>query len=82
MVKVDLSKKNWQIVTLIGLAFIWGSSFILMKKGLASFSNIQVAAIRIFVSFLVLLPVIKKNYHRLTLKNIRALYENGRGPKI
>lgn len=41
---------------LITLSFIWGSSFILMKKGLHSFSYQQVAALRIFIAFIVLLP--------------------------
>lgn len=38
------------------LMLIWGSSFILMKKGLVSFSNFQVGALRISISYLVLLP--------------------------
>jgi drug/metabolite transporter (DMT)-like permease len=35
-------------VILIFLAIIWGSSFILMKKGLVTFTSYQVAAMRIF----------------------------------
>ncbi len=40
----------------IVLVLIWGSSFILMKKGLLAFSSAQVAAIRISTACLVLLP--------------------------
>lgn len=67
---VDLSKKSWQWITLLTLALIWGSSFILMKKGLRSFDYMQVAAFRIFISFLVLIPSYFKNIKKLNLKNI------------
>ncbi len=40
------------------LAFIWGSSFILMKRGLDVYTPSQVAAIRMVVSFLFLLPFV------------------------
>ncbi len=40
----------------IVLVLIWGSSFILMKKGLIVFSSAQVAAIRLTTACLVLLP--------------------------
>ncbi len=42
--------------TLIFLSIIWGSSFILMKKGLVSFSPNQVAGLRIGIAFLFFLP--------------------------
>lgn len=42
---------------LIGLALIWGSSFILIKKGLMFFSSTEVGALRISITFLVLLPL-------------------------
>ena len=42
------------------LAFIWGSSFILMKKGLVAFTDQQVAALRLFIAFLTLLPFLFK----------------------
>ena len=51
-------KKN--LLILIFLALIWGSSYILMKKGLVAFSPIQVAALRIIISALVLLPFLRK----------------------
>jgi drug/metabolite transporter (DMT)-like permease len=66
----DLSKKSWQWITLLSLAFIWGSSFILMKKGLRSFDFGQVAAFRIFFSFLILLPTYYKNIRKVNRKNV------------
>jgi drug/metabolite transporter (DMT)-like permease len=47
---------NWLLLITLGL--IWGSSFILMKRGLVDFSADQVAAIRMFASFLFLLPFV------------------------
>ena len=43
-------------IILISLSLIWGSSFILMKRGLDAFSFQQVAALRIFIAFLVIAP--------------------------
>lgn len=48
--------QNWFFLGLLSL--IWGSSFILMKKGLVVFSANQVAAMRIFFAFSSLLPFI------------------------
>lgn len=47
------------------LSITWGSSFILMKLGLRSFSDLQVASIRLFLTFLVLSPVIVKNFKKI-----------------
>jgi drug/metabolite transporter (DMT)-like permease len=44
----------WILLTL--LALIWGSSFILMKRGLDVYTPSQVAAIRMVISFLCLFP--------------------------
>lgn len=46
---------------LLLLAIIWGSSFILMKKGLQVFSPLEVAALRMFLAGLVLFPIVAKN---------------------
>ena len=43
---------------LIVLSLIWGSSFILMKKGLEVFSYEQVAALRLFITSIVLIPFV------------------------
>lgn len=42
---------------LLLLSLIWGTSFILIKKGLVAFSPVEVAAIRISVAALALLPI-------------------------
>ena len=56
MALFDLNKKSIQWLTLFLLAFIWGSSFILMKKGLVAYSHTQVAALRIGIASICLLP--------------------------
>lgn len=62
---LNLNKPLIQWLLLLFLAFIWGSSFILMKKGLLSFSWDQVASLRIVISFIVLSPIIVKNFSKI-----------------
>ena len=67
-------EKRWfQFAILMVLAFIWGSSFILMKIGLKSFSSEQAAAIRIFLASLVLLPISLKQVRKLQRKDVKSL---------
>ena len=47
---------NWTIM--ISLAFVWGSSFILMKRGLVVFSYTQVADLRMGLAWLSLIPFV------------------------
>ena len=73
MYKINLNNKAWQWITLVFLSLIWGSSFILMKKGLRSYSHDQVAALRIFISFLAFLPFGIKNLKKVSKENIYSL---------
>ncbi len=66
---INLDKSLWQWLLLLFLALVWGSSFILMKRGLESYSNTQVAALRILIAYLALLPITIKG-----LKNIKGKY--------
>jgi len=61
---------NW--VIFIALALTWGSSFILMKRGLDAFSSSQVAALRISMAFLFLLPLGIKHYSKELWSNWKA----------
>lgn len=45
---------NWLLLILLTL--IWGSSYILIKTGLTTFSAVELACLRISISFLVSLP--------------------------
>ena len=55
---MDKLLKNY--LALSSLALIWGSSFILMKKGLEVFSFVEVATLRIVVAFLPLIPFLPR----------------------
>jgi drug/metabolite transporter (DMT)-like permease len=57
-VKKDTFPVN--ILLLIVLTIIWGSSYILMKKGLVAFSALQVSMLRIMFASLALLPFLPK----------------------
>ncbi|MCE3228209.1 MAG: EamA family transporter [Bacteroidetes bacterium] len=57
--------KAWFL--LIILSIIWGSSFILMKRGLEAYSSNEVAALRIGIAFLFLSPLLIKHY-KINLK--------------
>ncbi len=77
---MDKSVKNY--LTLLFLATIWGSSFILMKRGLEVFDFMQVAALRIFIAFLSLIPFLPKAFKNVKRKHylpiiIMALLGNG-----
>lgn len=66
-------KKWFQISVLLLLAFVWGSSFILIKIGLKSFSADQAAAIRMLLASLFLLPVSLRNLKHLKKKDLNIL---------
>ena len=65
---INLNKPLWQWAVILLLAFIWGSSFILMKRGLEVFSPVQVASLRMIIAGIILMP--------FALKNIRYLKNN------
>jgi drug/metabolite transporter (DMT)-like permease len=47
------------------LSLIWGSSFILMKKGMLSYSPSQVASMRVFFAGLVFVPILIKQFRNI-----------------
>ncbi|MBZ0179039.1 MAG: DMT family transporter [Melioribacteraceae bacterium] len=49
--------KALPFILLFLLGIIWGSSFILIKKGLEVFPPLQVGTIRIFFAYIVILPI-------------------------
>lgn len=77
---MEKSFKNYAVLVL--LAIIWGSSFILMKRGLEVYSYTQVAALRLFIAFLSLTPFLFKALKAVQKKHIlpiaiMALFGNG-----
>jgi drug/metabolite transporter (DMT)-like permease len=63
-------RKLWHWLVLALLSLIWGTSYILMKKGLESFSAIQVGSLRILITFFCLLPIALRNLPKLNRGNI------------
>ena len=65
----DPQKKLWVSWSmLIFLSLIWGSSFILMKRGLVAFSPFQVGTFRILIASVALLPFLA--LRKISLKQI------------
>ena len=74
---------DWGILLVISL--IWGSSFILMKKGLVAFDSTQVASMRIFFTMLAMSPFIGMAFKHIQRKDLLpvvvvALLGNGIPP--
>lgn len=72
-----MSPKLLHWLLFAALAFIWGSSFILMKAGMESLSAYQVAAIRMLSAGLILLPLAWKSYARLPADKIGIVLISG-----
>ena len=53
---------------LVVLSFIWGSSFILIKKGLVGLTAIELGSIRIIISALVLIPFTLNRLKKISFK--------------
>ena len=68
---MEKSFKNY--IILILLAVVWGSSFILMKRGLVAYDYIQVAALRLFIAFLSLTPFMLKAIKVVQRKHLLAI---------
>ena len=58
---------------LIILSLVWGSSFILMKQGLRSFTSDEVAGLRITIASAFMLPFLAKHYQIDLKKNLKGL---------
>jgi drug/metabolite transporter (DMT)-like permease len=69
--KMKENTKVLKWVILIVLVLIWGSSYILMKRGLESYPAKQVAALRIGISFLFLSPIIITRFRKVKKENIK-----------
>ena len=57
------------MLILVILAIIWGSSFILMKKGLRSFTAFEITLYRILVVFVVFIPFCLKKFISFSKKD-------------
>jgi drug/metabolite transporter (DMT)-like permease len=64
-------------VLLVILGVIWGSSFILIKRGLVTFSPLHVGTYRLFAAGLVLLPIFISNWTKVNKKNFKWFFLSG-----
>lgn len=64
-------KEKWLL--LIVLSIIWGSSFILIKKGLEHFNAYEVGGLRVLIAAVLLLPFALKNIRKFPRKNLKWL---------
>jgi drug/metabolite transporter (DMT)-like permease len=63
------SSSNW--LTLIVLSIIWGCSFLFMKKGLDTFRWDIVAAMRISISCVAIIPVLILHFKKINPKELK-----------
>ena len=75
------NKTTFAWILLISLAIAWGTSFILIKRGLQVYSPLQVGSLRIFLSglfctFILLLNIPKIPFHKWKLAIITGLLGN------
>ena len=73
--KFDSKLGHW--IILIILSVIWGSSFILIKKGLDAFSFEQVATLRIFIASIFLAVLGRKFYTNIPIKKLWPIFCTG-----
>ncbi|OQP64930.1 hypothetical protein A3860_19460 [Niastella vici] len=64
-------------IVFIALCIIWGSSFILMKEGIAHLSAYQVATIRILSAGIVLLPVAIQQWKNIPRNKLGYVFLSG-----
>ena len=71
----DSKLGHW--IILIMLSVIWGSSFILIKRGLDAFSFEQVATLRIFIASIFLAVLGRKFYTSIPIKKLWPIFCTG-----
>ena len=65
------SLQSWLTLVLLGL--VWGSSYILIKKGLVAYSPVQLACLRITISALAFFPFFILNWKKIDWSKLRFL---------
>jgi len=66
--------KIQSVFLLIILSLIWGTSFILIKKGLVGYSADQVGALRIVIAGLVFVPYMLKNFREVDFSLYKYIF--------
>ncbi len=71
------SNRSVNIFIFILLSLVWGSSFILIKKGLVGLTAFQVASLRIISSGLILLPLAIRCIKTISQKKLILIFLSG-----
>lgn len=73
------NKKSTLLIflSILGLALIWGSSFILVKKSLVHYSALQVGALRICAASLFFIPIFLKRFKYMEKKHVSSFLLTG-----
>jgi drug/metabolite transporter (DMT)-like permease len=71
------TKDTTSWIILFVLVLIWGSSFILIKKGLEAFSSTELGALRIIITFICLSPIALKRLSALPAPKLVLLALSG-----
>jgi drug/metabolite transporter (DMT)-like permease len=74
---MSTNNRTYQFILIAILAIVWGSSFILMKKGLEVYSWDQVGAIRMLVSFIVLFPFVWRSFRKIDSSSWKFIAVSG-----
>ena len=72
MVKSNPNLLNWFLLLLLGA--VWGTSFILIKTGLKGFPPLQLASLRIVVSFIALVGLLPFYFRKIKVRDIRYIF--------
>lgn len=70
MVRKDNRPRGIHWLALAVLVLVWGSSFILIKRGLIAFSSADVGALRIAISFMVLSPLLLTHLRKVPRRKL------------
>lgn len=73
--RLDTPVGHWML--LLVLSLIWGSSFILMKRGLDAFSFEQVAALRLFLAFSFLAFYGRRYFKKIPKNKLKPIFLTG-----
>ena len=75
MAKISINSLGW--IVLVILSFVWGASFILIKKSLGHFSPLEVGSGRLLFAYLASLPISLWNLKKLPLSKVPILFFSG-----
>lgn len=70
-------RNKWAWLLFFSIAFIWGSSFLMMKRGLEVFQPVQIAALRIFSAGLILFPLSLGSWKKIKGRQFLFLFLSG-----